>query len=98
MITNMTRSELLKSPEYWITSIQIDLYNCAKKFMEKNNMNHTQLAKHLNISEKYISQLLNGDYNCKLSELVELSLALGYIPNFQFKEIELCIENDTQTI
>lgn len=93
----MTRSELLKSPEYWVTGIQIDLYNCAEKFMERNNMNRTQLAKHLGVSKGYISQLLNGDYDHKLSKLVELSLAFGYIPNVQFEEVDLYIANDTQT-
>lgn len=84
----MDKQELIKSPEYWTTGIQIDLYNCAKKYMEKNNMNRAQLAKHLGVSKESITELLDGDYNQKLSKLVELSLALGYIPNVQFEEVE----------
>ena len=71
----ITRNDILKSPEYWTTQLQLDLYNCALKFMEENNLNRTQLAKHLGVSKGYVSQLLNGDYDHKLSKLVELSLA-----------------------
>ncbi len=92
----MTRFELLKSPEYWITNIQLDLYNCAKNFMEKNNMNRAQLAKHLGVSKEDISKLLNGDYDNNLSKLVKLSLALGYIPDLQFKEVDKYTPNNAQ--
>lgn len=78
----------MRSPEYWITGIQVDLYNCAERFMEKHNMNRTQLASHLGVSKSYVSQLLNGDYDHKLSKLVELSLAFGYVPDMKFMSVE----------
>lgn len=84
----MTREELLKSPEYWVTGIQIDLYNCAERFMEQHKLNRTQLASHLGVSKGYVSQLLNGDYDHKLSKLVELSLAFGYVPDMKFMPVE----------
>ena len=78
----------MRSPEYWITGIQVDLYNCAERFMEKHNMNRTQLAAHLGVSKGYVSQLLNGDYDHKLSKLVELSLAFGYVPDVTFMPVD----------
>lgn len=83
----MTRQRILRSPAYWISKIQIALYNCAEKFMADNSMNRTQLAQHLGVSKGYISQLLNGDYDHKLSKLVELSLSFGFVPKIEFQPI-----------
>ena len=48
--------------------------------METNKKNRTQLAEHLGVTKGYVTQLLNGDYDHKLSKLVELSLKCGYVP------------------
>lgn len=78
----------MKSPEYWTTGIQLELYNCAERFMEERGMNRTQLASHLGVSKGYVSQLLNGDYDHKLSKLVELALAFGYVPSVTFTPVD----------
>ncbi|MDE5555706.1 MAG: helix-turn-helix transcriptional regulator [Muribaculaceae bacterium] len=90
----MSRKDFLSSPEYWIAKAQIDLYNCAENFMESNNLNRTQLAKHLGVSKGYISQLLNGDYDHKLSKLVELAIAFGYVPKIDFQPIDNVLSED----
>lgn len=84
----MTREELLKSPEYWTTLIQNELYRQIQAYMEEHNMNKAQLAEHLGCSRGYVTQLLNGDFDHKISKLVELSLAIGMVPSVQFKELE----------
>ena len=81
------RKEILSSPEYWIAKTQIDLFNCAEDFMQANGMNRTDLAKHLGVSKGYVSQLLNGDYDHKLSKLVELALAFGVVPKIDFQPL-----------
>ena len=90
----MDRKEVLMSPDYWTTHIQTMLYRCADDFMSENNMNRMQLAEHLNVSKGYVSQLLNGDYDHRLSKLVELSLAFGYIPKIDFVKIDEYIETN----
>lgn len=90
----MKRSEILLTPEYWITQIQIMLYNCAEKFMSKTHKNRTQLAQYLGVSKGYVSQILNGDYDHRLSKFVELSLAFGYIPQISFVPVEQMITED----
>ena len=90
----MSRKEILSSPEYWIAKIQMDLYNCAEEFMADNNMNRTQLAQHLGVSKSYISQLLNGDFDHKLSKLVELAIAFGVVPKVEFQPIADTISED----
>lgn len=84
----MTRHELLKSPEYWISKIQIELFNCADRFMMKHHKNRKQLAEHLGVSKGYVTQLLNGDYDHRMSKFIELSLSFGYVPKIDFIPIE----------
>lgn len=93
----MNRKEILSSPEYWIAKTQMDLYNCAEQFMETNQLNRTQLAKHLEVSKGYVSQLLNGDYDHKLSKLVELALAFGYVPKIDFQPLAEILSEDERS-
>ena len=90
----MTRAELLKSPDYWKTRIQIALYGCAASFMKKTHKNRKQLAEYLGVSNGYVTQVLNGDYDHKISKLTELSLAFGYIPMFEFIPVDQYIVNE----
>lgn len=92
----MSRKEILSSPEYWTAKAQIDLYNCAENFMEINNLNRSKLAAHLGVSKGYVSQLLNGDYDHKLSKLIELAIAFGYVPEITFRPIEEVITEDVK--
>lgn len=91
----MRRKDFLNSPEYWIAKAQIDLYNCAEEFMEANGLNRSQLAKHLGVSKGYVSQLLNGDYDHKLSKFIELALAFGYVPEISFKTVAEVVTKDS---
>lgn len=84
----MTREELLRCPEYWTTLIQNELYRQIESYMEEHNMNKSQLAEHLGCSRGYVTQLLNGDFDHKISKLVELSLAIGMVPTIDFRELE----------
>lgn len=92
----MKREELIKNKGYWISKIQIDLYNQLENYMSENNINRTKLAKKLGVSKGYITQVLNGDFNHRISKLVELSLAINKIPEINFKDVDQFIkeEND----
>lgn len=91
----MKRKELLKSKEYWLTKIQIDLFNKVEKYIKENNMSRTQLAQKLGVSKGYVSQILNGDADHRLSKLVELSLAVGVVPYLSFESLDSIIEKDS---
>lgn len=84
----MTREELLKDPAYWTTGLQMELYRQIVTFMEQHHMNKTQLAQHLGCSKGYVTQLLNGDYDHKLSKFIELSLAINKVPEFTFSDVD----------
>lgn len=92
----MTREELLKSPGYWTTEIQMELFREIEEFMQAKGFNKTQLAEYLGCSKGYVSQLLNGDYDHKLSKFVELSLAVGKIPQVNFVDADDFIKNESQ--
>ena len=91
----MKRAELLKSEGYWIAKLQTDLYRELISFMERTHKNSSQLASYLGCSKGYISQLLNGNFDHKMSKLVKLSLAMGKAPILEYKDIsEYILEND----
>ena len=81
MITN---DELLETPEYWTTRIQLDLYSHLQEYMKVNGLNRTQLAQKLGVTKGYVTQVLSGDFDHRLSKFVELSLAVGLIPQLKF--------------
>lgn len=72
------------SPAYWTQLIQLALYENIHNFMESRGFNRAQLAQHLGVSKGYVSQVLNGDFDHRLSKLVELTLACGLVPRFDF--------------
>jgi transcriptional regulator with XRE-family HTH domain len=90
----MQRDELLRSNGYWIAKIQMDLYNQILDYMKKNNLNRTQLAKKLGVTKGYITQVLNGEFNHRLSKLVELSLAIGRVPKIEYEDLDKFIIDD----
>ncbi|WP_372949103.1 helix-turn-helix domain-containing protein [Mariniphaga sp.] len=90
----MKRKELLKNPGYWTSKIQFELYDELLNYLDENNLNKTQFAKKLGVSKGYISQILNGDFNHKISKLVELSLAIDKIPKIEFVNADEFIEED----
>ena len=90
----MTREELLRSSEYWTTKMQLELYARIEAYMRENNINRTELAKRLGVSKGYITQILNGDYDHRLSKLVEMSLKINYIPHILYEPFETVIANN----
>jgi hypothetical protein len=90
----MKRDELVKNPVYWTTALQMELYRQIDVFMQKRGMNKTQLAEYLGCSKGYVTQLLYGDYDHKISKFIELSLAIGKIPECRFVDVDEYIENE----
>ena len=55
------------------------------------------MAEYLGCSKGYVSQLLNGNFDHKLSKLVELSLAIGKAPLLEYKNLYDYIMEDDET-
>jgi len=90
----MTREELLKNPAYWTAGLQMELYRQIEQFMSIHQMNKTQMAEYLGCSKGYVTQLLNGDFDHKLSKFVELALAVNKIPEITFTDVDEYILSD----
>ena len=90
----MTREDLLKSKEYWSVQIQSDLFKMIEDYMKERSLNRTQLAEELKVTKGYITQILNGDFDHKISKLVDLSLACGKAPVLHFVDINKYIDHD----
>ena len=93
----ITYDELLTTPEYWITRIQLDLYAMIERYMQNNNLSRTELAHKLGVSKGYISQVLNGDFDHRLSKLVELSMAVGMVPQISYISMDK-VFSDNNTV
>lgn len=84
----MKRDKLLKSKGYNLTKIQNELFRQLNEYIKTKGITRTQFANELGVSKGYVSQILNGEFDFKLSKLVELSLAIGRIPVIEFKTLE----------
>lgn len=80
----LSKEELLEYPDYLLEKYQNDIYREVITYMHANNLNQTDLAKKLNVSNSYISQVLNGNFNFTLKKLIELALAIGKVPKISF--------------
>ena len=80
----ITYKELLSTPEYWTTRIQLELFTLMEQYMQTHQLSRTELAHQLGVSKGYISQVLNGDFDHRLSKLVELSMAIGMVPQIKY--------------
>lgn len=85
--------ELAASREYWLTKIQSELYACVEDFLTQKGWTRTRLAEQLNVHKSYVSQVLNGDFDHKLSKLIDLALTAGVVPNIHFQPLAEYIEN-----
>ncbi len=83
----ITREELLKSPEYWFENAQNDLYGQVIEYMETEGINQNQLAERLGVTKGYVSQILKGEFNYTLKKLIEISMAVGKVPQIEYKSI-----------
>ena len=92
----MKRKELLKSKEFWIVKIQNQLYEELEKYLRENNVSKTELDNKMGVSKGYISQILNGDFDHKLSKLIEIIMVMDKVPILNLENIDDCINIDKE--
>ena len=64
--------------------------------MNEKKINQTQLAKELNVTKGYISQVLNGNFNHSIKKLIELSLAINKVPLVEFYDLKEYLIKDNK--
>jgi transcriptional regulator with XRE-family HTH domain len=94
----MERTDLIKSREYWIAEMQLKLFSVIETYQKENNLSRTQIAEKLGVTKGYISQILNGDFDHKISKLVDLSLAFNKVPLLNFIDLENYVANDAKDL
>lgn len=92
----MKRDKLLNSKGYWLTQIQNELFGVIENYIKKKNINKSKLAEELKVTKGYVTQVMNGDFDHKLSKLVELSLACDTVPLLYFVDKSEYIKADSQ--
>ena len=79
--------EKYKSSAYWTQLIQLSLYEMIQDYLSSEGLTKKEFAERLGVSKGYVTQILNGDFDHRLSKLVQLGLACGRIPKFEFMPI-----------
>lgn len=84
--------EAIKSPDYWHSVVQIDLYKKVIAYLENAQKSKGELAAEMGVSNSYISQILNGNFNFTLKKLFEICIHIGIVPVIKFVPIKDIIE------
>ncbi len=90
----LPKKDLIRTEEYWMVTIQNELFRQLSDYMERENMNRTELAKKLDVSKGYVSQVLSGDCNFTLKKIVQLSLAIGKVPCISFITLDAYLKQE----
>lgn len=83
----LKHEELVNKPEYWLETIQNEIFRQVTAYLKDNNLTQTQFAEKLGVSKGYVSQIMKGEFNYTLKKLIELSLAIGKAPVIGFKPL-----------
>lgn len=90
----MERSDLLRSVEYWNEKIKIDLYQVVSTYKEEHKLTLDALAAKLGVTKGYLSQVLNGNFDHKISKMVELALACDMVPVVRYEPLDQYLIDD----
>ena len=78
----------MKSSAYWTQMLQLDVFKMVDAYMKKHHMTRAQFAEKIGVSKGYVTQILNGEFDHKLSTLVNLILACDCVPSLQLTPCE----------
>ena len=94
----LSKEELLKYPDYLLTKYQLEIYRQVENYRQTNDLSKSDLAKQMGVSNPYVSQILNGNFNYTLKKLIEIGLTIGQIPVLNFvplKEYEIGVTSSS---
>ncbi len=92
----MKRESLLKSREYVISQIQLNLLNLIGEYKKNKNLKDYQLAEELGVSKGYISQILHATFDHKISKVADLALACNVMPLIYFVDMDKFVKDDAR--
>ncbi len=74
------RKDLLSSITYHATGLRLKLFRKVDDYLTTHNISRKDFATQLGVTKGYISQVLNGEADVRISKLVQFSLAIGMVP------------------
>jgi len=80
--------DLISTEEYWTTHFQTILFEAIDDYLTKTKKKKSTFAKEIGVSKGYVSQILNGDADHKISTFVKFILASGHIPELKITTIK----------
>ena len=69
-------ARLDKDPEYWVEAMRFDIVEEVERIMEERGITRAELARRLDASPAYVTQLLRALFNPTLLTLAKVALAL----------------------
>ena len=94
----LKREELVNRPQFWLETIQNEVFRQVAEYLKDNNMTQNQFAEQLGVSKGYVSQVMKGEFNYTLKKLIELSLAVDKAPVIVFKPLNEVIQNEKENL
>lgn len=82
-----TENRFLKNKGYLLKKLQYEIFDQITAYMKANKLNQTILAERLNVSKGYVSQIMNADFDHKLSKLVDLAISIDKVPSITFEDV-----------
>ena len=90
MITE-SLEERMRQEYYWTGKVQMELFRQIRNYLLETGKSQNQFARELGVSKSYMSQVLNGNFDHKLSKFVSLALAIGKVPEINYVGLEAMI-------
>lgn len=83
----MTHEELLNTPEYTITFIELKVFNIVTEYMNTTGMNVDELANKTEMSKTFINNILKGEVCVSFHTLIYFLNKIGYKTTITFDKI-----------
>ena len=81
----LTQSELLKYPNYLLSTYQLQFYSLLHLYMKDNGIKKQKdVAVKLGLSDASVYKILRGECNLSLEKIIELGLKLGKVAYLEF--------------
>ena len=83
----LTREKLLSVPEYYLETVQNEVFRRVTDFQAKNGYDRDELASALGCTKRMVSQLLCGSINCSIRKLFDIITRMELCPNVVIKTL-----------
>lgn len=76
----MTKDELYKQCDFWVSLIQNELYRQVEGFIINNHITDVEMAERLGCSLGCLKEILNGEFNGSVRDIVKILLTVDKAP------------------